>query len=349
MAVQLLAYQVADLCLGKPPLSYLPASSATVADALAALKSTGESSITLWSCDHASPDKDCVCVGKICTVDVICHLSREENLASPAAALQSPATVLVPRVEGLVRHVDPSSSLLEAIDLILEGAQNLVVPIRTNRKQRKQLQKPSPSTLSTNHNGREFCWLTHEDFVRFLLGLIGLFSPIPTLPIETLGIISHNFPSMSHHSPASSALEAIHRASIDQTSVALVDELGSLTGEISPFTLTAGDLMGPPEEWLREKGLLTGGNCCCSSDDELASPTTPLGGMWARRACSARMMWRDEARVCGPGSSLVAVMIQAIARRVGSVWVVDGEGRVIGMVTFASMLGVFRDCLESLV
>ncbi|CAA0808492.1 CBS domain-containing protein CBSX5 [Striga hermonthica] len=335
MAVQLLAYQVADLCLGKPPLSSLPASSATVADALAALKSTGESSITLWSCDHASPDKECVCVGKICTVDVICHLRREENLASPAAALQSPATVLVPRVEGLVRHVDPSSS----------------------RKQRKQLQKPSPSTLSTNHNDQEFCWLTHEDFVRFLLGLIGLFSPIPTLPIETLGIISHDYPVVSHHSPASSALETIHRASIDQTSVALLDELGSLTGEISPFTLlTAGDLTGSPEElvraveeWLRERmGFLTGGGNCCSSDDELASPTTP-GGMWARRACSSRMMWRDEATVCGPGSSLVAVMIQAIARRVGSVWVVDRECRVVGMVTFASMLGVFRDCLESLV
>ncbi|GER53890.1 cystathionine beta-synthase family protein [Striga asiatica] len=345
---QLLAYEVADLCLGKPPLRCLSASSATVADALAALKSTGDDSVSLWSCDHASPEKDCVCVGKICTADVVFYLCREENLASPAAALKSPATALLPTVDGLVRHVDSSASLLEAIDLILDGAQNLVVPIRTNPKQRKQ-QLGKSTLFSTNHGSREFCWLTQEDVVRFLLGLIGLFSPIPTLSIETLGIISRDYSAVSHRSSARSALDALRRSSTDKTSVAVVDESGSFIGEISPFTLSARDLMacslGPVEELA---GLVGPYSSCSSSssDDELASPTTPLGRVGPYVGCLGQMVKRAEATVCGPRSSLVAVMIQAIARRVRYVWVVDEGFGLVGIVTFASILGVFRDCVE---
>ncbi|CAA0815957.1 CBS domain-containing protein [Striga hermonthica] len=350
MAAQLLAYEVADLCLGKPPLRSLSASSATVADALAALKSTGDDAVSLWSCDHASPEKDCVCVGKICTADVVFYLCREENLASTAAALKSPATALLPTVGGLVRHVDPSASLLEAIDLILDGAQNLVVPIRTNPKQRKQ-QLGKSTLFSTNHGSREFCWLTPEDVVRFLLGLIGLFSPILTLSVETLGIISHDYSAVSYRSSARSALEALQRSSTDQTSVAVVDESGSFVGEISPFTLSARDLMACVDSLapVEELAGLVGpyGSCSSSSsDDELASPTTPLGWAGPYVGYLGQMVRRAEATVCGPGSSLVAVMIQAIARRVGYVWVVDEGFRLVGIVTFASILGVFRDCVE---
>ncbi|KAK6134509.1 hypothetical protein DH2020_031743 [Rehmannia glutinosa] len=287
MAVQLLAYEVADLCLGKPPLRSLPAS-ATVADALAALKSADENFISVWSCDHNSSNRknpECVCLGKLCMVDIICYLCRDENLASPGLALKSPVSVLLSKIEGLVRHVEPSSSLLEAIDLILQGAQNLVVPIKTNSKHRKQLPKPS-SICSTIHNGQEFCWLTQEDVIRFLLGLIGLFSPIPTLSIETLGIISHDYLVADYHSPA------------------FVGNRGHfpiLTVAAAIMTLSAGDLMayidcgGPPEEIVRvveerlkEKnleGLLDefvvgpfngSGNNGSLSDEELPSPTTPL-------------------------------------------------------------------------
>lgn len=110
MAVQLLAYEVADLCLGKPPLRSL-SSFATVADALAALKSSEDNFISVWSCNHCSSNRnlECVCVGKVCMVDVICFLCREDNLASPALALKSPVSVLLPKAQGLVRHVHPSS------------------------------------------------------------------------------------------------------------------------------------------------------------------------------------------------------------------------------------------------
>lgn len=122
MAAGLLVHEVADLCLGKPALKSLSAS-ATVADALAALKASEENCISVWSCDHHSKNSfnvnggDCVCIGKICMVDVICYLCRgEENLASPRLALKSPVSALLSNVPGLVRHVEPSSRYLDMDD-----------------------------------------------------------------------------------------------------------------------------------------------------------------------------------------------------------------------------------------
>ncbi|CAK9138220.1 unnamed protein product [Ilex paraguariensis] len=394
MAVQLLTHEVADICLGKPPLRSLSIS-ATVGDALAALKASEDTHISVWSCDHSKnsydSDDHCLCIGKVCMVDVICYLCKGENLSSPSLALKSPLPVLLSKTHDLVRHVEPSSSLLEAIDLILQGAQNLVVPIKINIKnnpKRKQLLQKS-SISPTTHNGIEFCWLTQEDVIRFLLSSIGFFSPIPTLSIDTLGIISTDFCAIEYDSPASSAVEAISRSLADQTSVAVVDGDGLLIGEISPFTLaccdetvaaavttlSAGELMayidcgGPPEDLARVvearlkerklEGMLEKfgipqssipSNSSSSYDEELPSPQTtlPRSGRYSRSSSySARMVNRGEAIVCHPGSSLVAVMIQAIAYRVNYVWVTEEDCTLAGIVTFSDMLEVFREHLES--
>ncbi|KAL8510306.1 hypothetical protein ACS0TY_017205 [Phlomoides rotata] len=387
MAVRLLANVVADLCLGKPPLRSI-SSSATVADALAALKSSEENFISVWSCDHFQKrNLECLCVGKVCMVDIILYLCREENLSSPASALKSPVSVLLSKSNGCVIHVDPSCSLLDAVDLIVEGAQNLVVPIKSTTtaaiSKRKQLQKSS--SITTVHKGQEYCWLTQEDVIRFLLCSIGLFSPLPSMSIDTLGIITTEFLAVEYHVPAFAAIEAISRSLADQTSVAVVDCEGTLIGEISPFTLASCDetlapaivtlsvldLMayidfgGPPEEIVRvvetrlkEKNLDSminefmmvntySGHHSSSSEDELSSPTTTLSRQYSRS--SSRSARTAEAIVCHPRSSLVAVMIQAISHRVNSVWVVEDDCSVVGIVTFASMLEVFRENLESMI
>ncbi|CAI9088544.1 OLC1v1022894C1 [Oldenlandia corymbosa var. corymbosa] len=395
----LLAYEVADLCLGKPALKSLSVS-ATIADALSALKSSDDNCISVWSCDHTKKtsnfanggDDSCVCIGKLCMVDIICYLCREDNLESPRSALKSPVSALLSTVPGQVRHVEPSSSLVEAIDLILQGAQNLVVPIKTrftSSSKRKFLQKSS-SITPTIHNGREFCWLTQEDVIRFLLNSIGLFSPIPTLSVERLGLITTDFSSIPYHSRASSATGAILDSLNNQTSVAVVDDEGILVGEISPFTLaccdetvaaaiatlTAGDLMsyidcgGPPEdifravtERLKQRNLMgileefmtdtsssDSSSSLSSSDEDLPSPNTTLisSGRYSRSSSySARIVRRAEAIVCHPGSSLVAVMMQAIAHRVSYVWVIEEDGSVVGIVTFPNILQVFREYLDS--
>ncbi|KAG5546280.1 hypothetical protein RHGRI_018450 [Rhododendron griersonianum] len=391
MAVRLLAYEVSDLCLGKPPLRSLPVS-ATLADAVSAIRYSDDGCVSVWNCDHSSPDKndavdDCRCVGKISMVDVICHLCREENLLAPSSALKSPVSVLVSKVPGRVRHVEPSSSLLEAIDLILQGAQNLVVPIKTNP--RRKLQKSSPNP--TAHNGREFCWLTQEDVIRFLLSSIGVFTPLPALSIDTLGAISTEFLSIRYHSPAALAVGAISSSLAEQTSVAVVDDEGILIGEISPFTLaccdeivaaaittlSAGDLMayidcgGPPEDLVRVvkarledrklEGMLEefsissdvssslSSFSLSSSSDEESSSSLPRSGRYSRSSSySARMVRRAEAIVCHPWSSLAAVMIQAISHRVNYVWVVEEDCSLAGIVTFSNMLEIFYQHLQSM-
>ncbi|XP_010241981.1 PREDICTED: CBS domain-containing protein CBSX5-like [Nelumbo nucifera] len=397
MAVSLLGHEVSDLCLGKPALRSLSIS-ATIGDALSVLKSSEENYLSLWSCDHSSKPKvdfeDCRCIGKICMVDVICFLCKEENLACPSSALKSPISVLLPKAAGIVRHVEPHFSLLDAIRLILEGAQNLIVPIQSsisNNSRKKLLQKSSFGP--TLHNGREFCWLTQEDVIRFLLSSIGLFSPIAALSVESLGIISTEVLAVGYHDPAYSAVDLISSSLSQQTSVAVVDDDGKLIGEISPFTLascdetvaaairtlSAGDLMayidcgGPPDDLVRVvkarlkerklEGMLelleefsvsstsSSSSMSSSSDEEFASsPTAPLRSRRYSRSgsYSARMVRRAEAIVCHPGSSLVAVMIQALAHRVNYVWVIEDDYSLAGIVTFSEMLDVFGDYLESM-
>lgn len=117
MAVSLLAREVSDLCLGKPALRPLSAT-CTIAEALSALKRLGESFLSVWSCDHSKASgasDECRCIGKVSMVDVICFLCKEENLASPASALQAPVSVLIPKVPGLVRHLEPNARFVYSI------------------------------------------------------------------------------------------------------------------------------------------------------------------------------------------------------------------------------------------
>ncbi|KAL4280619.1 hypothetical protein GQ457_03G023940 [Hibiscus cannabinus] len=405
MAVRLLSHELSDLCLGKPALRSLSVTS-TIAQALEVLRTSDDNFVSVWSCDHnpktspafepaaAFPD-ECRCVGKICIVDVICYLCRDEILVSPPAALKQPVSVLLPQIPGLVLHVEPTCSLLEAIDLILGGAQNLVVPIKTKPSNKRSKQQQKPSVTVTNHKGREFCWLTQEDVIRFLLSSIGLFSPLPAFSIDALNIISPNTITIEYHSPASATIGAISRALLDQTSVAVVDSEGALIGEISPFTLaccdetvaaavktlSSGDLMayidcgGPPEELvkvvsakLKEKNLngmlqhftvsmssggFSSASASSSSDEEysMAAPVSPSprpGRLSRSMSYSARMVRRSEAIVCHPKSSLVAVMVQAIAHRVNYVWVIEEDCSLVGIVTFSDMLRVFRENFETM-
>ncbi|KAL2537716.1 Cystathionine beta-synthase family protein isoform 2 [Forsythia ovata] len=78
------------------------------------------------------------------------------------------------------------------------------------------------------HNGVQFCWLTQEDVIILLLNSIGLFSPIPTLSIDALDIINPEFLAVGYHTPALLAMGAISRALVDQTSIAVVDDYGTL-------------------------------------------------------------------------------------------------------------------------
>ncbi|GAB4846383.1 hypothetical protein Ancab_025389 [Ancistrocladus abbreviatus] len=414
MAGCLQSYVVSDLCLGKPALKSLSISS-TVSDALLALKNSEENFISIWDCNHQNPlsstainnnqtkiwsdDFECQCVGKICMVDIICFLCRDEHaLSSPAlsSVLDSPVSVILPKTSGLVKHLEPSSSFLEAIDLIVGGAQNLVVPIKSTKaihSRRKQLPKTAAGH-TTFHGGREYCWLTPEDVVGFILSRISLFSPLPALSIDSLDIIRSDVLAIHYQAPATNALDAISQSLSDQTSVAVIDDDGSLINEISPstfsasdetvaaaiMTLSCADLIAymdwyrPPEDLVRvmrlrlkEKhldGLLSilddeysiisspDASSASSSDDDSSSETSSRSPATMRLRRSSRYMSfsgrRPEATICHPGSSVIAVMIQAIAHRTNYVWVVEDDCSLVGIVTFRAILKVFRDHIQSM-
>lgn len=107
MAVSFLGREVSDLCLGKPPLRSLSAA-ATVADALGVLKSSDESFVSVWRCEEEN-DEVWRCVGKVCMVDVICYLCKEENLLAPSSALNEPLSKILPKDPSIVVHLQPSS------------------------------------------------------------------------------------------------------------------------------------------------------------------------------------------------------------------------------------------------
>ncbi|XP_016448646.1 CBS domain-containing protein CBSX5-like [Nicotiana tabacum] len=377
MAVSFLNREVSDLCLGKPALRPIIPATATLAEAIAVLKRTGETYASVWKVlEEDDYSVECRCIGKVSMVDVICYLCKEESLIDSSKVLEVPVSKILTKGDNIVRHLEPNSSLLEAIDHILEGTQNLVIPIHNYTNSRRKPLSKSSSLKSTHHNGVEYCWITQEDVVRLLLNSIGVFSPMPTFSIESLNIIDHNILTVPYHDPAISALDSIALAHIEQTAVAVVDDDNRLIGEISPSTLaycdesvaaaittlSAGDLMayidygGPPEDLvelvkmrLQEKklGLMlelmdkefsvsssSSSASSCSSDDESGSSRNGSG-----RYSSAR---RSEAITCYPGSSLVAVLIQALAHRASFIWVIDEDQNLVGVVTFKGILKVFR-------
>ncbi|KAI9099600.1 hypothetical protein K1719_024605 [Acacia pycnantha] len=161
MVVTLLSNEVLDLCLGKPALRSLSVTH-TVADALCILKKLGDSCVSVWSCHHSSESgdstnqnvggggaADCQCIAKVCIVDIICFICRPENLLAPTQTLQSPLSVLIPKTSRLVRHLEPNARLLDAIDLMLEGAQNLAIPIPKSKSRKKKLLENKSSLDST--------------------------------------------------------------------------------------------------------------------------------------------------------------------------------------------------------
>lgn len=109
MAVSLLqSHEVSDLCIGKPAVRSRPPS-ASVGEALIALKKGGESLLSVWVADRVLPEKK-ACAGRVCMVDILCYLCAEENISSPAAALGAPVSALLPPKDSfLVQRVEPHS------------------------------------------------------------------------------------------------------------------------------------------------------------------------------------------------------------------------------------------------
>lgn len=140
---------------------------------------------------------------------------------------------------------------------MVAGTQNVVVRIDGDGKRNAchsrysctSSQKPSLSPNGTapahiplpkSHNGREYCWLTQENVLRFLVGSINIFLPLPMKSITDLGIVQTDFLAVGVDEDAISALDLIKSACSRTTAVAVLDNsngVAKLVGEISCSTL----------------------------------------------------------------------------------------------------------------
>lgn len=221
----------------------------------------------------------------------------------------------------------------------------LAVPLRSGGGRKKQLGGVAAGVAG------DFCWLTQEDLVRYFLNSISLFYHVAARSVSSLGLVSADGHLVGEISTA-------HLAACDETAAAAI------------ATLSAADLMAyidyfgsPPEHILRsiKAGLKAKGldamlelmedetmtsfsfSSSSSSDEDTgrAHLRRPSSGSFGRRST-------EEPVVCSPASSLVAVMVQALAHRVSYLWVLDEDDdcRLAGIVTFADVLRVFREQLQ---
>ncbi|VAH39039.1 unnamed protein product [Triticum turgidum subsp. durum] len=363
----LLESEVSDLCIGKPPIRWLPPSS-TVARAVAELEADGApgAAVAVWDGQAGA-----AVAGRLRMADVLLFLcaddgSGQATLADLLAAAGAPP----------VRRVEPDASVLEAVDALLGGAQSLVVPIRDNRHRPAQLEAES------------MCWLTVEDVVRFFLGSVALFSHIALRSVSDLGAVRPALAVAPGHD-ALFAVEPLLRAALaTHASVAVVSGR-CLVGEISPLTICSSldapiaalspmslvDSARAPREAalgprLRSRNLhgvldlLNAGgrhlSCPSSSsssssssassssssdgeDDDEKNVISAFTSTGRQVKFSAR--WTKGVIACRRGSSLVAVMAQAVAHRVTQVWVLDDEPEgeeLVGVVGLVDVLRVLR-------
>ncbi|EFJ12895.1 hypothetical protein SELMODRAFT_268522 [Selaginella moellendorffii] len=243
-------FGAADLALGKPGIYGLPITS-TVGDALCMLRDLGLAEITVWDC--ASDQRcearirkwecrECQCVGKVNSLDILCYYAAQDKVHSIEAAAKDPVSVLLtPAKRSQIRHVDLHARLTDAFNLILDGAQCFIVPLDNRRSKSLKLSslalRKSTSTAAAaavaieTYKRMDFCWLTQEDVLRFLLGCIGVFSPIPMMSIEELGIIDRDVMFVDANAKASDALPLMIRASQQMSAVAVVEADYSSDGD----------------------------------------------------------------------------------------------------------------------
>jgi CBS-domain-containing membrane protein len=84
-----------------------------------------------------------------------------------------------------------------------------------------------------------------------------------------------------------------------------------------------------------------------SSDED--SPLARSGRARRMSSGTGSFRWRstEDVAACHAGNSLVAVMAQALAHRVGHVWVVEEvTGALVGVVSCADVLAVLRNHLR---
>jgi CBS domain-containing protein len=260
-------YHVAgDLTVGKPELIEFP-DSASVAEAIVALRNCTECGITVWKqrplhlqkAPESADARQDRFLGILSALDIVAHLSNESSLMDPDAALNTPVSQILVRDNSLLRQVDPATRLVDALEMLKQGVKRLLVPRPAGWRgvskkfsilyNGKWLKPPfGDGEEPSKPPSENLCCLSREDVVRFLIGCLGALAPLPLTSIETLGAVNRQVLTIDSRSPAREALGAIGH---DPPAIAVVEqshdngEIGSrrIVGDISAFKLWKCDHM----------------------------------------------------------------------------------------------------------
>ncbi|CAO1943562.1 unnamed protein product [Urochloa humidicola] len=385
MAVRLLqTHDVSDLCIGKPALRWLPPSS-TVADAVAELEAAG-GAVAVWDGEEGSDVVGRVCMADV-LLFLCAGANLSSPAAALQATLSDLLTACVP-LPPPVRRIEPDASVLEAVDSLLGGAHSLVVPIRERWRRaggRGELcwltvEDVARFFLSSIGLFSPTASRSVSDLgvVRpAALAVAAGDAALSALPLLRAAAASHT---------AVAVVPGVlpRRRLAGEISPSALCSCG-VSAAAAVAALSAGDLMSfvgwggaPPEaaihavrSRLRRRNLLgmldllygidlpsssssssaSSSSSSSSSDEEDDGGKSRVASPCTRRGNSRRAMGRrpaEEAMVCRRGSSLVAVMVQAMAHRATHVWVVEeGEDRdLVGVVGLLDVLRVLRHHLQ---
>ncbi|TKW40550.1 hypothetical protein SEVIR_1G253000v4 [Setaria viridis] len=324
---------------------------------------------------------------KVGVADILCYVCGDAgNLRDPAAALGRPVSAVAAGY-GVSHRVDPQTRLLDAIDVLLtDGCQSLLVPLHARgRKRHHQVPSDAVATADCCVLTREdivrhlFGSISHFSPVAVLtvasLGLVR--RDVHAVHVADDGLDAIPLLRRAVSDGTAVAVVADDNALVGEICPSVLASCDVESVSAAFAALSVGDVMTyidcslshtPPEFLLRavraqlkDRGLdaiaelmdtaeaaslpLSPSSSSTSSDED-----SPSGrGRRPRRMSSGSFGWRstEDVMACHSGSSLVAVMAQALAHRVGYVWVVDEtSSALVGVVRFADVLAVLLEHLR---
>lgn len=394
MASVFLYHVVGDLTVGKPELVEFWETE-TVESAIKAIGESTEGSIPVWK-KKAHSDivensemRQQRFVGILNALDIVAFLATTQCLDDQEKAMKTPVSKVIVPNNSLLRHVDPATRLIDALEMMKHGVQQLLVAksgvwkgfskrfsVMYNGKWLKSVDSGGSSNnvatgisqpcCSSNTTIRDnFCCLSRENVLRFIIGCLGALAPVPLSSIAILGAISATYDFVDSSVPA---IQFIQRLPRDPSAVAVVErtpdrEHNKIIGEISACKLWKCDY--PAAAWALAN--LSAGQFVMGVEDNVASrvpsdlcakPKAIVGGIGdmndgsprrpkvfssrsigffsnassrPRLGLSAgsisRSMYRGRSAplTCKITSSLAAVLAQMLSHRASQVWVTEEE------------------------
>ncbi|KAJ6836304.1 CBS domain-containing protein CBSX6 [Iris pallida] len=229
------------------------------------------------------------------SLDLVAFLARSGD---QERAMRTPVSEVVEPDPRLLKEVDPGTRLIDALEMMIQGARRLLVrksltwrgvskrfSILYNGKWLNNFNnstssstttgKPSSSSLCASADYK-YCCLSREDIIRFLIGCLGALAPLPLSSISSLGAIT---PHYYHIEASAPAIEAVRRLRQDPCAVAVVetnpDGTHKIVGEISSYKLWRCDYL--PAAWALAN--LSAGHFVMGAEDNDGSRLDSLSNL----------------------------------------------------------------------